>query len=318
VLGASTGISSGAAAADTYTMRLSLAQLATSLNGIAAYRFSDAINRRSNGQLKIEVYPNGQLAKQQETIDGLVSGIIDFGIQATSFVAPLFSRYQVFDLPFLFKSVDAVYRVLGGSIGDELFAELESKGIVGLSWGSGSFKQLDTTSKPIVVPADMKGLRIRVVGSVYAATYQALGAIPVLIDISEAFVALQQHTIDAVDSTLDEFTAKKFYTIVRHVALANIGFTDSPLMVSKRKFEALPTSLQRIIKDEAKALIPYWRSLNEKLVADASKILKDNGVAFTDPDHAAFRKAVEPVYAMVQSKVGGDLIERVSRTANAV
>src|ERR1700676_2561394 len=122
---------SSLAAAETYTMRMGLADSAVSVPGLTALRFAAAVNRRSNGQLKIEVYPSGQLAQQQASIDGLTTGSLDLTIQAPSFLASLFPRFEVLYLPFLFRNLATAFRTLDGPIGTELFSELESKGIVG-------------------------------------------------------------------------------------------------------------------------------------------------------------------------------------------
>src|SRR5580704_3092199 len=111
----------------------------------------------------------------------------------------------------------------------------------------------------------MRGLRMRIPGSaVFTATFQALGSIPVAIDSAEMFVALQQHTIDGVEVGLDPLTAGKFYTIIKHVAMTNHVLTLLPIMGSKRKIEALPAPLQKIIREEAKATVPYSRAFTAR------------------------------------------------------
>jgi TRAP-type transport system periplasmic protein len=308
---------SRAGTAETYTMRFSTAEDITSLQGLTASRFAAAAYRRSNGQLKIEIYPHGQLARQQETIDGLTTGVIDFTMISTAFLVQLFPQFQIFNLPFLFKNDAAGYRVLDGPIAADVFAELESKGIVGLGRGIGGFKDLET-NKAVTVPEDMKGLRVRIQnGAVYAATYQALGAIPVTIDSSEAYAALSQHTADAIDFTLDEFTTGKFYTVVKHVAMSNHIFSPNPLMGSKRKIDALPPVLQRIVREEGKAIVSFWRSLHARQIVEDIQLLKKNGVVFTEIQYPAFRKEMDSVYAALQAKLGGDLVDRISRAASA-
>ena len=99
-----------------------------------------AVERRSNGQLKIEVYPNGQLTRQGGTIEGLASGVIDLAVENVSFLESIVPQYQIFDLPFLFKDLESGYRALDGPIGVELFSYLEPKNIVGLCWGVNGFK----------------------------------------------------------------------------------------------------------------------------------------------------------------------------------
>ena len=303
-------------AADAYTLRLDLPNPAASFEGVSAIRFAAAVERRSKGQMKIEVYPNGQIAKEQETVSGLQSGVLDLAIQGTQVLIPLFPRYQVFDMPFLFKDDAAAYRVLEGPIGNEFFAELESKGIVGLAWGTEGFKELGTTTKAVIVPEDMKGLRIRIPSAaVPVATFEALGAIPVVIDPSETLVALTQRTVDGMANALDTIVSGKFYTALKHIAMFNHVFSINPLMGSKRKLDALPPPLQRILKEEAKAIQPFWRALMVQQTASAIGFLKKDGLAFTEIQYPAFRRAMDPVYAMFQPKLGGDLLARVSRAA---
>jgi TRAP-type transport system periplasmic protein len=299
-------------------MRLGVSSASNSVQTLTALHLAAAINRRSNGQLKIEVYPSLQLATEQETVQGLTTGVIDLALQSTGFLVQLVPQYQVLSMPFLFKNFASAFRVLDGPIGDQLFADLDAKGILGLSWGTPGFKELETTTKAIVVPEDMKGLRFRIqAGAVYVATYQALGAIPLTIDLSEAFTALSQRTIDGIDTNLDTFTTSKYYTLVKHVAISNHIFAVDALMASKRKTEALPAPLQKVLKEEGKAVVPFWRSLTAKQIAEDIQFLKKNGIAFTEIDYPAFRKAMAPVYAGVQARLGGDLLDRISRAASA-
>src|SRR5262249_44830029 len=111
-------------AADSYTLRLSTVEAAGSVQGTVATHYAEAVRNRSKGQLKIEVYPSGQLASQQETIDALGSGVVDLTIQGTGILQPPFPRYQVFDMPFLFKDAPAAFRVLDGPVGVDFFTEL--------------------------------------------------------------------------------------------------------------------------------------------------------------------------------------------------
>ncbi len=306
-----------AAAADTITMRLGITTPITAVFGQVAAHFALAVERRTREQLKIEVYPSGQLAKEAESIGALASGVLDLQIQSTAFVQALVPQYQALDLPFLFKDTDAAFRVLQGPIGDELFAALEPKGIVGLCWGTGGFRELQTV-KPVTVPEDMKGLRIRIQpGQVYVAMMQALGAVPVTIDFAEVFTALTQHTIDGADLNVDGFASSKLYSVVKNMAMSNHIFSTVTLLGSKRKVDALPKELRDALKLEARALVPFWRATSVKQIAEEIVLFRQNGVKITEIQYPAFRKAMDPVYATFASRLGGDFIERISRAAGA-
>jgi tripartite ATP-independent transporter DctP family solute receptor len=316
MLAAQTAAVPGIARADAFTMRLSLPNPTASVPAVSALRFAAAVYRRTNGQLKIEVYPNGTLAKEAETLDGLTSGVVDLGIQSAAVLSRQVPRFQIFDVPFLFDEAAAAYRVLDGALGDEFFADLDAKGIVGLNWGVGGFKVFETTTRAIVAPEDMKGLRFRAQsGALQVAMFQALGAIPVAIDMSETLLALTQKTVDGSDFVLDSIANGKFYIAVKHIAMSNHVLTVLPLLGSKKKIDALPAPMQKIVKEEGRAVLPFWRDSLAKQTADQIKFLKANGVAFTEIKHPEFRKAMDPVYAIAQQKVGNDLIARVARAA---
>jgi TRAP-type transport system periplasmic protein len=307
-----------AVAAEAYVLRLTVPAPITSSDGIAATKFALAVDRRSRGQLKIEVYPNGQLAREQGIVDALSTGVVDLQLVASGVLESAFPHYQILSLPFLFKDSATAFRVLDGPVGAEFFAELDTKGIMGLGWGTTGFRELETTSKAVTVPEDLKGLRIRIQnGPAFVAIFQALGAIPVTIDLTEIFTAVSQHTIDGVDVPLGGFIDQKLPSIMKHVAMLNHIFSIIPFMGSKRKIDLLPNNLQRIVKDEGKALSMFSRSYIAQQTVSYIQTLKQNGVAFTEVQYPAFRKAMEPVYAVLQARLGGDLIDRVTRASNA-
>src|ERR1019366_5441688 len=117
--------------------------------------------------------------------------------------------------------VETLYRVVDGPIGADFFKQLDAKGIMGLSWGAGSFRTMDTGNKPITKIDDMKGLRFRIHGGADAAMMQNLGAIPVTIDYSEVYTSLTQHTIDGLEVSAESIQSGKLYPIVKHIAFTN-------------------------------------------------------------------------------------------------
>jgi TRAP-type transport system periplasmic protein len=308
-----------AGAADSYTLRLSSTSGPTTAWNVAALRLGALVDRRSNGRLKIEVYANSQLAKQGETIQGIQSGVIDLALgEASVFFEPAFPQLQVLTLPFMFKDAPTAFRVLDGPVGTELSTEFGKKGMVALGWGTAGFRQMESDSKVIRTPDDMKGLRFRIQGGAVAVGMaQALGALPVTIDITEVFTAFTQHTIDVIDSTIDAFVTNKTYSIVKHVAVTNHVLVLQPLMASKPKIESMPADLQKILKEEAKAIQPGWRTLAAQRTAEGLDLLRSQGVTVNEIDYPPFRRAMAPVYAALQARLGGDLIQRISRQTGA-
>jgi tripartite ATP-independent transporter DctP family solute receptor len=285
---------------------------------VAARQLGAAVARRSNGRLQIEVFPNSQLAKERESVQGLLSGTVDMTAQATPWIESFYPQMQVLTLPFLFKDSASAFRVADGPIGDELFAGLETKGITGLLWCGTSFREFESTGRPIKTPDDVKGLRFRVQsGAVYVGMATALGAIPVQIDYSELYTALSQKTIDLIDSTPDGLVSAKLQMVTKNLAMTNHVYNLNPLIASKKKLDELPSDLQRILREEIRAIRTSWRNRCDQQAAESLQALKSGGMTFTEIDHAAFQRAMEPVYAAAQTRVGGDLVQRLVRASNA-
>lgn len=154
-------------------------------------------------------------------------------------------------------------------------------------------------------------------GVVGLSMYQTLGGLAVTIDLAEIITSLNQHVVDGIDTIIDAFTGQKFYAAAKYANMLNHIFSVNILMGSRRKIEALPPDLQRSIRDEGKALLPFWRSLILRQTADDIEILKKNGVIFTEPQFTAFRRAVDPVYAAFAPKIGVEFLERASRAAGS-
>lgn len=126
-------------AAEQYTLRIGFPQPASSVQGVAGIHFAQAVQRRTKGQVKVEVFPSGQLASEASLIDALSTGVVDFGIHAASWVEAMLPRYQVLGMPFLFRNEAAGHRVLDGPVGQELLADLEPRGLIGYGW-TGAFQ----------------------------------------------------------------------------------------------------------------------------------------------------------------------------------
>ena len=268
--------------------------------------------------MKVEIFPSSQLAGAQDSINGLMTGSVDLSIYDAAYLVSIMPQYQAIILPFMFRSLTSLYRVLDGPIGNQYFADLDAKGIVGLMWGGGEVREVETTSKVIATPADMKGMRFRIHGGPDIPTMQALGAIPVSIAYTETYVALRQNTIDGIEIGLEGVaSAKKLHEVLKHVAMSNHVISIAPLLCSKKKLQTLPPDLQKMVRGAALSVRGAWRARYDARTEEAMQTLKSNGVAFNDIDYPAFRKAMDPVYATYESKLGADFIQRVSRAAAA-
>ena len=262
------------------------------------------------------LYLNGTLAKEQASITGLQTGVVDMTTQTTAFVEPLIPRVQALDLPFLFARRQNAERLLDGDVGRELFAELAQKGIVGLAWGTAGWREFEFRDTRVKEPADMRGLRMRIQnGPVYVSMMKALGAIPVVIDFSETYTALAQKTIDGLDIPLTTILAQKFNEVTRNIALSNHLYNPGPLLMSKQRYDSLTPEQQRVLVDASRDILPIWRNTFADAHTAAIEECKSKGVAVDAVDYPAFKRAMAPVYAEYRERLGRDVVDRIIKIA---
>ena len=298
-------------------LRISIPTVPSNSQNQMAARFAKLVEERSRGRLKFEIYPNGQLAKQQASIEGLQTGIVDFTLQTNAFLEPLFPHVAVLDLPFIFKDDQVAERVLDGEVGQGLLDEFKSNGIIGLTWGAGGWREFENSVRPLHKASDVAGLRIRIQnGEVYAAMCKALGATPAVIDYAETYTALAQKTVDGLEIPAITTLENKIYEVAKYMSLTNHIYNATPFVMSKMKYDAMTPDLQKIITSTAREVLPFWRKLRAQKQVDAVKELRARGVPVNEVDHASFRKAMEPLFAEFRKSIGGGLVDKVVALTN--
>jgi C4-dicarboxylate-binding protein DctP len=247
--------------------------------------------------------------------------------------APSFSKFgklvpqlALFDLPFLFKDMNQLHRVQDGIVGDKLKALVNKKGFVALSFWDNHFKQLSTSKdKPILVPADAKGQKFRIMSSkVLEAQFEAVGANPQMMPFSEVYSGLQQGVIDGQENTVSNMYTKKFYEVQKNLTLTNHGYLGYLVVTSKKFWKSLPKDLQANVTQAMKEATQKEREYAEELNTQQLKLIEDYAkktgklkiYTLTPEQKAAWKKAVSKIYSKFYSKkkIGKDLIEETLAT----
>ncbi|MCF6094838.1 TRAP transporter substrate-binding protein [Microaerobacter geothermalis] len=284
---------------------------------LALVQFAKAVEDRTNGKVKFEIYPLSQLGAERELTEALTLGTADMSISSTGPISNFYPQMGVVDLPFLFESREQAYKVLDGEVGQELLKGLESVGIVGLAWAENGFRHITNSKRPIQTPADLKDLKIRTMENpVHMAAFEALGAKPTPMAWTEALTALQQGVVDAQENpaiVADKYKLyeanQKFMTLTGHV------YSPAIMMFSKAVFDTLPNEYQQIIREEAKKAGDYERELIAKMEQDSLNVLKEKGVQIIENvDKKPFRDAIKPVYEKYGKQFGEDLIDKIINT----
>jgi TRAP-type transport system periplasmic protein len=275
-------------------------------------RFADDVKAKTDGALEVQVYATGELGSQANILTGLQTGIIDLCAHTSGYVDTLFPQFQVMDLPFLFPDLASAERVLDGPIGQQLADLMPAKGIYGLSYGYWGWRVTSTIDRKVPKPEDMKGLKIRVQpGPIFAAMFRALGANPIAIDYSEIYLALSQHTIEAIETPIVALPSAKHYEVVKTINLTNHVYNAGVMMVSKRKFDALSAKLQDNLRAATHALTDDWRKTMVAKTEETTAFLEDKGLTINEVDRAAYRKQVDSVYQEFRTVIGPDLVDAV-------
>lgn len=304
--------------APVHHMKLTMADVSSHPIYGMLNNFAADVAKRTNGAVEIKVYGAGQLGSQGNALTGMQTGTIDLVCHTTGFIETIYPTVAVLDLPYIFQTSQQAEKVLDGPVGQHLFDLFPAKGIYGLCWGHWGWRPVTHASKQVPEPKDIAGSKVRIQpGAIYAATYRTLNASPQAIDVSEVYLALSQHTVDAVEVPLISLIASKFYEVAKHITLTNFVYNAGAIMASKRTMDKLPPPYQKAIRDAALAAAQPWRTMMAQKTIEATAFLKTQGCTVTDADKPAYAEALKPVYTQYRPIVGADLVDSIQKQTGA-
>jgi C4-dicarboxylate-binding protein DctP len=284
--------------------------------GKAAERFKQLAEERTKGRVKVEVYPNSSLFKDGEEMEALQLGSVQILAPSVAKFGPLGVReFEVFDLPYIFDSFDELHKVTTGPVGKMLFQKLESKGIVGLAYWDNGFKEM-SANKPIKVPADYKGLKMRIQSSkVLGDQMKALGAIPQVMAFSEVYQALQTGVVDGTENPPSNFYTQKMHEVQKYLAMTDHGVIEYAVIANKKFWDGLPADIRTTLEGCMKDATDYANSIAKKENDDALEAVKKSGktqiITLTPQEKNEMKKALLVVHKENESRVGKDTIAAV-------
>ncbi len=281
--------------------------------GQMANKFKALVEERLAGKVEVKVYPSSQLFGDKKVLQAMLLGDVQMAAPSLSKFKTYTKTLQLFDLPFLFKDMEAVDRFQQSPAGQDLLKSLSKKGLIGLGYLHNGMKQL-SASKVLKVPADAKGLKFRIMGSdVLAAQFQAVGAAPLKKPFSEVFTLLQTKAIDGQENTWSNIYSKKFFEVQPYITESDHGVLDYMVVTSKEFWMGLPDDIRPVIKkslDEAIAL--GNKVASEKSVSDKKKITESGRsevITLTDDERNLWVEAMKPVWKQFESQIGKELID---------
>ncbi len=290
--------------------------------GKAAEKFKELGEKYTNGKVKIEVYHNSTLYKDKEELEAMQLGAVQMLAPSNSKFGPIgIKEFEVFDLPFLIPSLDALRKVTEGPIGQKMLKLLEPKGMVGLAYWDNGFKQM-SANKPLRKPEDYKGLKFRIQSSkVLEAQFRALGAIPQVMAFSEVYQALQTGVVDGQENTPSNMYTQKMDEVQKYTTLTNHGYIGYVVVVNKKFWDGLPNDVRGQLTKALKEATEYGNHISAKENAEALEEMKKKGktqfLTLTADEMNAMKKAMEPIYADMGKRVGKDSIAEVQKAIGA-
>ncbi|WP_436371912.1 TRAP transporter substrate-binding protein [Cytobacillus sp. BC1816] len=294
---------------EEYVIKFAHVVSASTAKGKAAEKFKELLEERTDGQIKVEVFPDSQLGADREITEQMQSGTIQMNAPFTGVLPAFVKQFEVFDLPYLFKDRDHVKSAVNGKVGEIFNQHLEKQGLRALGYWDGGFKHLTNSKHTIQKPDDLDGLKMRVSQSpLLISQFQAMGAGGVSIDFAELYTALQTKTVDGQENPLSNIVSKKFHEVQDYLTLSSHGYMAYPLLMSEQFYQKLPADLQKAV-DEVSAEVTDWQW--EQSAADEEaymKTLKESGIEITElteSDKEAFIEATSEVYEDFKKVEGG-------------
>jgi C4-dicarboxylate-binding protein DctP len=288
--------------------------------GKGASKFKELAERYTDGRVKVDVYPNSQFYKDREEVDALQAGAVQMLAPSLAKFGPLgIKEFEVFDLPFILPDKAALRRVTEGDLDKKLLKKLEAKGIVGLAYWDNGFKIM-SANKALMMPEDFRGLKMRIQFSkVLEAQMRALGAIPQVVAFSEVYQAMQTGVVDGSENTPSNIYTQRHYEVQKFATLSDHGFLGYAVITNKKFWDGLPADVRGQLEKALAEATAYANDIaqakNDEALAEMKKSGKITFIELTPDQKAAWRKAVEPVYADMAARVGKDTIEEVRKEA---
>lgn len=299
---------------DMEPVTLRLAHVVNEQDGfhIAALKFEELVEARTDGKVDIEIYPNASLGDERTLLEGMQIGTVDMGVITNGPVANFVEEMAVFELPFLFPSNEAAYEVLDGPIGQELLDKLSEVNLKGLAYAERGFRNLTNSERAVNSPADLDGLRIRVMENpVYTDTFRELGANAIPMAWTEALTAMQQGTIDGQENPVNVIHSFDLNETQTHMTLSRHTYAPAIFVMGMPVWNQLPEAAQTIIENAAQEAAEHERQMNAEMEADQLAALREAGMQINDsPDLGAFQEAVAPVYEKYGEQFG-DYLPRI-------
>ena len=277
---------------------------------LASKMFAEAVEKRTNGAIKVTIYPNNALGAPPEVLEQNILGAVDMSLPTQGQLGKYSKRFNCVMLPFMFNDYAQADKVLdGGKFLKWATPDLDKAGLVFLSNWEWGFRNLTNSKHPVNVPADVKGLKIRTPPELPTqAAMEALGAVVATINFNELQMALKQGVVDGQENPIAVIYSNKVYETQKYLAMTGHNYGSMVHVISKKVWDKLTSAQKKIVQEESKKAGNWMRKSCRDAETTQIGELKGFGMEVTYPDKKEFKKLMKPAYDRMAAIAGADNI----------
>jgi tripartite ATP-independent transporter DctP family solute receptor len=307
----------GTATGADFVLRVSTSSNAESVHYAGMTVFKELVEKRSNGKIEVKLFHSGAIGDDVANLEALKVGTLEIGTCDTPIttVDPLLG---VFALPFIFRDRDHVASVMNGPVGDWTADRLRQKGLEVLAYFEGGFRQITNNKRPIVEPADLKGVKMRTPSSALRIKmFNHYGANAAALPYPELYSALQMGAFDGQENPAIEIKSQKFWEVQKYLSFSNHVYTVSYFLMSPVVYKKLPWDLQLMVKQAAYEASLKTIEVGKKADEDLAALAESKGMKVNQANVSAFVDASKPIWESYAKEQGSDTEKIIAIIASA-
>ena len=252
----------------------------------------------TNGRIQVKMFAGRQLGEEKDTIEQTIAGAIELNRVNLAPLNGIIPETAIPALPYIFRSIDHMHKVMDGEIGADILAAMEKHGLVGLAFYDSGARSFYNSKRPINSPADMKGMKIRVQNSdLFVATMEALGANATPMEFGQVYEALKTGVIDGAENNWPSYESTRHFEVANHYTLDQHSLSPEVLVISKIAWDKLSATDKQLVRKAAALSVPVMRELwNARVVSSKEKVIANGNMVIDSVDKQPFIDAMKPVY----------------------
>jgi tripartite ATP-independent transporter DctP family solute receptor len=306
------------AQAQTIEMKLAHYAAESHPGNLASKMFAAGVEKRTQGKIKIALYPDNALGSPPAVLEQSIRGSVDMALPTQGQLGLHIKKFNCVMLPFIFDTYTHADKVVDGSFVAWVVPELERIGLIFLANWEWGFRNLTNSKRPVNTPSDVRGLMVRTPpGLPYRAAMEALGAVVATVDFTDLQKALREGVIDAEENPVAVIYSNRIFDIHKHLAMTGHNYNSMVHVINKAVWDKLTAEQQNILREESVAAGTWMRRAVRDAEAEQIEKLKQFGVQVTYPDKSKFKALMKPAYARMNAIAGEENIQEFLKMVEA-